>query len=207
MPEAQTESMTITPLSPMQCYLEAEGRRQCIFRDDGSPCTNCSKRPPFPPVVCSINTRENRGHQYGGRILHIPFPASKSAIAENNVPLWESSNDGAELPPVANAEWLSVNLDSDPQSYRDDSTALQQGSGKPLHRSGTNLILDGRGDSSTLRPFGGVLAEVNTLGSISPCQTARNAELLHFCRFTFSSPSSLSFCSCTRHRVRRTSLT
>lgn len=81
-----------------------------------------------------------------------------------------------ELPPIANAEWLKVDtgaIQYHGQTYEQRKTALA--------RSGTNLILDGRGDPSTLRPFGGILTEVNSIGSLPMHQTARNVELLHFC--------------------------
>lgn len=134
-------------------------------------------------MVCSISSCESAKYQYGERILHIPILATNSLAAGDKLSVRKSGNDSAELLPIANAQWLRANPDSDPDPdlQCQDPTTLQQTSNKVLVRSGTNLILDGRGDPSTLRPFGGILTEMNSLRSISPPQTARNAELLHFC--------------------------
>jgi hypothetical protein len=138
-------------------------------------------------VVCSINTLESPNHQYGERTLHISVLTTKSVATADKLYVRKSGSgsDSAELPPIANAEWLRADPDPDPdpnpnQQYQ-DPTGLHQTSRNVLVRSGSNLILDGRGDPSTLQPFGGILTEVNTLRSVPPRQTARNAELLHFC--------------------------
>jgi hypothetical protein len=122
-------------------------------------------------VVCSINITDSNDFRPGERVVH---------LGSGRFPLRERvmRNDSDELPPIANAEWLRA----DPQFHQ---TAPEQRK-SILARSGSNLILDGRGDPSTLRPFGGILTEVNSIGSIPPHQTARNVELLHFCSSTLT---------------------
>ncbi|KAB5522143.1 hypothetical protein GE09DRAFT_501927 [Coniochaeta sp. 2T2.1] len=147
---------------------ECQRRKQrCIFKNDGSPCTNCMKR--FPPVECNIRLVD--GEDIGERIITLPTsrPRFSRVVRESAVP------DGDYLPPIANAEWLRV--DTGTFQYQDSTYELRRAN---LARSGTNLILDGRGDASTLRPFGGILTEVNSVGSLPLHNTARNVELLHF---------------------------
>ena len=124
----------------------------------------------FPPVACSIKFAEVE--DTGERIVTLPTirPKFSRAVREGMV------NNGEELPPIANVEWLRV--DTGTFQYQDSTYELRKSS---MVRSGTNLILDGRGDPSTLRPFGGILTEVNSVGSLPMHHTARNVELLHFC--------------------------
>lgn len=122
-------------------------------------------------MECSINFVGS--HDIGERIVTLLGAGSRLPRVVRNAAVHE----GDELPPIANAEWLRV----DPGTFQYHDSTYEQRKTK-LVRSGTNLILDGRGDPSTLRPFGGILTEVNSVGSLPLHHTARNVELLHFCQ-------------------------
>lgn len=56
----------------------------------------------------------------------------------------------------------------------------------PLRGLSRSLFLDGGGDPDALshvRPFGGILSEVNSLRALPIEQSSRNSELLHFCEY------------------------
>jgi hypothetical protein len=112
---------------------------------------------------------------FGERIVTLPGTGKRFSRALRE----RVTVDDDELPPIANAEWLRV--DTGTFQYRVSSS--DQSKTNMLARSGSNLILDGRGDASTLRPFGGILTEVNSIGALPLHQTARNVELLHFCQY------------------------
>jgi hypothetical protein len=50
-----------------------------------------------------------------------------------------------------------------------------------VRKHGLSFYLDGQGDPTVLRTFGGILTEINGLNSSSIPHTKRNAELFHFC--------------------------
>lgn len=122
-------------------------------------------------MVCSINLTEGHETRLGERIIYIGPQAITSRDIRLSLQERRRPSSNNQLPPIANAEWLRADPQYGPVNHHQCA----------LTRSGTNLILDGRGDPSTLRPFGGILTDVNCIGSLPIQQTARNAELLHFC--------------------------
>ena len=158
---------------------------QCVFRGDGLACVRCTKR--YPPVECVMSpvgwvddSRSRRSESAGSLQLVAPWqghrepapshsPASEGPSRETlDRLLWRES---IELQPIASEEWLRV-----------DAGNAKGKLVSSFGRSGTNLILDGSGDPSALRPFGGILTEINTINSLAPHHSARNVELLHFCK-------------------------
>ena len=52
------------------------------------------------------------------------------------------------------------------------------------------MVLDGRGDTTTLRPFGGIITEISCINSSWLPNTARTAEHLHFCKWLNDRPQA-----------------
>lgn len=154
------------PKKQTACTECRKRKKKCVFRQPGdvtssscppTVCISCSKR--FPPVEC--RTARDDAEEAAEETIETALPI----------------RGGEGMPPAVHPAWLRT----EGARASPSSAVLVSGRRRPLSRSGSNLVLDGGGDPSALRPFGGILSAVNTLNSMPLQQTIRNVELLHFC--------------------------
>jgi len=134
---------------------------QCETSRGGPQCDNCARR--FPPVDCVFPQARPQNAQDAGTPLALDDSAS-------SVPGGASSSA---------SRWLAL---------RSAGTSGAEPSGRadvnaPAETSKRRLLLDGPGSSSISSPFGGIITEISSsLNGSSLPNTARAADLLHFCQ-------------------------
>ncbi|CRK24377.1 hypothetical protein BN1708_013936 [Verticillium longisporum] len=163
---------------------------QCIIRNDGVPCANCSRR--FPPVECTVlrvdaPDGETRAPEYEEQVVSLGVPVSIVSSAGgrhvNYVPAGTSVIRTRRVTPMAKARARIIAWPDSTDGSTDDACDETAFIGRSSEQHSENLYLDGTGDPDAMvhiRPFGGILTEVCTLNGLRIKQSARNSELLHF---------------------------
>lgn len=157
---------------------------QCIVRTNRSTCVNCSRR--FPPVECVIPQVDRAGSapSFQGRILRFDDPAAPDAPGISLTTLVRRAAAPLPREPGDSKGQAQTRVLYDPATntvtITQDDRIVES---FPLRGQSRSLFLDGSGDPEAdmhVRPFGGILTEINSLNSMPMDSSGRNAELLHF---------------------------